>query len=505
MAENNNSEPDKHKLVILSGDNSVIDRLRCEAGRSGFSTTAFHRISEVVEWEKANKRDTRICIIDTCSDCVSFGDAVRAFEKNSLSVDVILLLDTDNRMNIRDLKRYGVHDAFLRESVFSDGIAGMLTRSVSRLLDEKQRVFPGDEANMSLSLYDTEWQWLGMLININHQIRNPLGGITGMAKMLEKTTLSREQRDYVRGILFSSGKIEAIIGHLTECNGPGSAEPRLYCSNFNPRVLVNDVISLYTSNRYIESRDFETEFTGDLPVEVNADRFRVEQILNNLVDYAVKRKGDSRLKLVVGQVCGEKNRKYLEIKLGWRAEKRLVIRDNLDSIIKNLVVKLGGRVSFATNDKGEYHVVSSFPLCNRAGSPLAPGDTKEYHSEKQLRILIAEDDMINQTYLKRLAESFGWEADVASNGEIALELFSPGKYDLVIMDGQMPGMDGFEASRRIREKEKGHERTPIIAISGYAIAEFNDRFKEAGIDDFLSKPVDEDLLHKTVQKITDRS
>lgn len=505
MIKINTHLPDGLIVVLLSSDSSIISRLKSETARSGLLLKYFSGISDLVEWEKTNNRDIRICLVDSGSAGISFPDALRTFEQNSLSIDVILLLDRKSRMSIRDLKRYGVHDAFFREDLFSSAIAGKLGNSVVRLLDERKSGFPCEGNGKILSLYDTISQPASMLLKINHQLRNPLGGITGMAKMLERTPLDPEQKDYIKGILLSAGKLEAIIGQITENSGAGNSESRLYCCSFNPRSLVSEVLSFYTKGEYLNEEDFRTEFAGNLPEVITADKARLEQILNNLVDCAIKRKGNSEINLGVSHLSGNDKTEYLKFKISGEGGERSAIDHNMKDLAKQLVTRIGGEVTFNVEDGGFFLIDVSFPLCDVPGLSKTCLDVRGDYPAKKLRLLIVEDELINQTYMKRLLESFGWEADTACNGRQALDLFEQGKYDLIIMDGQMPGMDGFEASRRIRDIEGNACKTPIIAISGYALTEYDDRFKEAGIDDFLSKPVDETVLIKLVKKITARS
>ena len=122
--------------------------------------------------------------------------------------------------------------------------------------------------------------------------------------------------------------------------------------------------------------------------------------------------------------------------------------------------------------------------------------------ERKLKILLAEDDTINQMYLAGFLRSQGWDVDTAYNGLDAMALYAAGKYDLVVLDGQMPKMDGFETAQKIRSTETEKESVPILAISGYANPEDKERFFEAGMDEYISKPVDENELLQVIYKLT---
>jgi CheY-like chemotaxis protein len=120
----------------------------------------------------------------------------------------------------------------------------------------------------------------------------------------------------------------------------------------------------------------------------------------------------------------------------------------------------------------------------------------------KLRILVAEDDGINQLYIKDFLELQGWEVDSAFNGLQAFEKFSKNEYDIILMDGQMPKMDGFQSTIKIREIEKEKKsHIPIIAITGYAVSGDKERFLDAGMDDYITKPINESILLEKIQSL----
>ncbi len=121
--------------------------------------------------------------------------------------------------------------------------------------------------------------------------------------------------------------------------------------------------------------------------------------------------------------------------------------------------------------------------------------------QKPKTILVAEDDCLNQRYIKNLLESNGWQVESVFNGSQAIERLSTHKIDVVLMDGRMPKMDGFEAATQIRENEKNTgNRVPIIALTGYAYEEDKEKFFKSGMDDYVIKPIDENVLLNLIKK-----
>ncbi len=170
------------------------------------------------------------------------------------------------------------------------------------------------------------------------------------------------------------------------------------------------------------------------------------------------------------------------------------------------VVGLMGGKCMVNKDSGESdYAFFTVPLMPEHHNDLSDHDDSDYViDDKGLKVLIVEDDFTNKFYLAGFLKSKGWLVDTADNGLHAVEQFEPGKYDLVIMDGHMPVMDGFAAARKIREAEDRQTYTPILAISGYAVPEDRGRFIEAGMDDFLAKPIDETKLLRLIRKLTDK-
>jgi two-component system, sensor histidine kinase len=168
---------------------------------------------------------------------------------------------------------------------------------------------------------------------------------------------------------------------------------------------------------------------------------------------------------------------------------------------------LDGNIEF----ESEYNKGTVFYFDIRCEIPtdITPSDSIEadailINQEQQsqtIRILLAEDDRINQMYLKRFLEDQGWVVTAAYNGEQAIEKFKAAEFDIILMDGQMPKMDGFEATKKIREI---NTEIPVLAITGYAVKGDKERFLEAGMNGYISKPINENELIKEIIRVTEK-
>lgn len=172
---------------------------------------------------------------------------------------------------------------------------------------------------------------------------------------------------------------------------------------------------------------------------------------------------------------------------------------------RRIVQVLGGRMGIHYFHEAHTEVLAAIPIITGQPDALAEGERMPYEARTQIHLLIAEDDAISQIYLAGFLRSQGWKVDTAPNGIKALELYSQRKYDLIVMDGQMPKLDGFEATKKIREIESREgKHTPILAISGYAIPGDRQRFIEVGMDDYLPKPIDEEKLVQAVRRLVNK-
>ena len=177
--------------------------------------------------------------------------------------------------------------------------------------------------------------------------------------------------------------------------------------------------------------------------------------------------------------------------------------ESLQRIVDSLLTNVGG--GRAIENRVSQHIDALLSICSVSHDEGVVSDSDlQYlkNKKKDIRILFAEDDAINQLYLAAFLRSQGWRVDTAYNGRVALEMFEAGKYDLIILDGQMPEMDGFETAKKIRELETKETHTPILAISGYAIPGEKEKFITSGMDAYLPKPVDESKLLKLISQLT---
>jgi len=369
------------------------------------------------------------------------------------------------------------------------------------------------------------------LANMSHEIRNPLNAIWEMVKTLEKTKLNTTQQNYLNSINVSSKHLLHLLNDLLDFSRIESNNIVLTLINFNLRNSIEELIYAFRPQAQAKGLELSVAFDSEVPEWLNGDEKKIIQILHNLINNALKftnkgsihagvkllsRKEDNiRIELFVqdtGIGVLEK-----DIPVIFEAFRQLDLSSKKEfsgsglglNIVKRLVEFMNGQVSFTSKPGVGSRVSVEIPMTIARDFIKTPGASEKGTIDQELilptraiRILLAEDDAINQIYLAGLLRSQGWQVDVANNGIIALEKYEHGKYDLILLDGQMPKMDGLDTTRKIREKEIATGgRIPIVAITGYAIPGDRERFLEAGMDDYVTKPINESRLLEIINRV----
>ncbi|MFO7931700.1 MAG: response regulator [Desulfosalsimonas sp.] len=375
------------------------------------------------------------------------------------------------------------------------------------------------------------------LANMSHEIRTPLNGIMGMMQLLQKTTeLDADQKHMVDLTLSSAGRLTRLLSDILDLSRVEAGKITIHEENFSTREIADSVVDLFKVSTGDKDVILEYTMDPDLPETVTGDPARIRQILFNLVGNALKytEQGKVSLNMMrvppgkdenirilftisdtgIGipedkletlfqpfvQVDGTYTRKYQGAGLGL-------------AIVRRLVELMGGNISIeSTYGKGTAaYVVLPFKLTEKKSQPEDQQAAQKCRTGQGLRILMAEDDISNQYPLQRLLTKMGHEVTIAENGQQVIDLLDKKDFDCVLMDIQMPVMDGVEAAKEIRRleaegsvlKEKNnHSRIPIIALTAYAMDGDREKFLEAGMDDYLAKPVQISDLERLLKKYT---
>ena len=366
------------------------------------------------------------------------------------------------------------------------------------------------------------------LANMSHEIRTPLNGIDGMIDLTLLTELTQDQRENLIIAKECSNSLMEVINNILDFSKIEAGKMQLNKTEFNIEDLIEKVVK---TNKF-HARDKCIELNYNINPGLNGillgDYGKIQQILNNLISNAIKftnqgsvclkaeklseDEGMVILKFAVedtgigissedmdklfksfSQVDGTYTRKYGGTGLGLVISKKLA--ELMDGEISVESIK-GKGSTFALSIK-----IEKF---NNLKSPKEIG--KPEHHENNLvsiprKILIVEDNKANQEVLNRMCSKMNYKVKIVGDGKKALEILNTESFDVILMDIQMPIMDGVEATRIIRENEKKlGEHIPIIALTAYALKDDREKFLNLGMDDYLSKPVIMETLHKCIEK-----
>jgi PAS domain S-box-containing protein len=364
------------------------------------------------------------------------------------------------------------------------------------------------------------------LANMSHEVRTPLNGVVGMVDLLRATPLSPQQQGYVATLLEASQALRVIVDDVLDFSKIEAGQLRIENVEFDLIGVAGAAIDMFRQPAFQNGTELRLSAPETPLPRLLGDPNRIRQVLINLLNNAVKftKNGGVDIRVSVQDAGGPRLTARVEIEdtgVGISPEAESVIFHPFAqadgsitrrfggtglglSICRKLMNLMGGDIGFMSQvgvgstfwfelalDKAK----SVSPRQGQAHSSLLP---KNHVSWK---ILVAEDNAINEKVVSSMLLGLGCSVDIARDGREALELWEKGTYDLILMDCQMPIMSGFEAAAAIRAQEgTGGERIPIIAMTAQAYAQDRERCTRAGMDDHLAKPLTKSELGSTLAK-----
>ena len=359
------------------------------------------------------------------------------------------------------------------------------------------------------------------LSTVSHEIRTPINAIVGMVHLMGNTPLTAQQAEYLSVLELSTDNLLKLINNVLDFSKIEAGKVSLDEESVNIRDLVNTVLHGFTAKAEEKGLVLKYEIDERVPETLEVDALKLVQVLNNLISNAIKftDKGQVALKMQLkGQVRGSVLL-YFEVAdtgIGIPASKLDLIFEEFAQANSEINRTYGGTgLGLAISQRllGLYNSVLQvesepgkgsrffFNLSLKIGKE-AP--RKQHHTvgvipAKGLKLLLVEDNKINVYVLSQYLQNWGIAFDVAHDGQEALEQVVKNDYDLILMDLQMPVMDGYEATRRIRSMEgEKYKRLPIIALTASAKVEYEGRLAAAGMDDLLAKPFNPDILYNLI-------
>jgi len=356
------------------------------------------------------------------------------------------------------------------------------------------------------------------LANMSHEIRTPLNAIMGFITLLHQNETDEQKLKYLNIVKNASDSLLQIINDILDISKIESGKLAIEPYNFNPYSDLIEIAELFQAKAAEKNITFKIKYNNNIPSVLYGDLLRVKQIFSNLLSNAIKftPKG-SKVKSVVWYKDGSLHILVKDYGIGISEEKQKLIfepfmqADNTTerkyggtglglTISLHLAKLLGGNITLKSQ-KGKGSIFKlSLPM------PIGEEDTSKEEENTDIKlsghILVVEDYEANRMFVSILLENAGLTYDMANDGLEAIEKFKSNKYDLILMDENMPNMGGMEATKVILklEKEQNLKHTPIISLTANALQGDKERFLQAGFDDYLSKPIEPNILIPTIAK-----
>ena len=453
--------------------------------------------------KKATNNNYDLIITDIVMPNLDGIDMINEIKKINQITKFIVITAYTNKEFLIELIEAGI-DGYLIKPVTFKQIARTINKVVTQIIKEKETKKHIEEIE-KLSKIKSEF-----LANMSHEIRTPLNAILGFIKIMKEEDDGKFEK-YLNIIDSSSQTLLTIINDILDLSKIESGKMKIEKINFSSEELYH-TIELFEEKADEKNIDYKVKFIN-IPEYLYSDVHRLKQILSNLISNAIKFTPENKKIEIVLEY--NDNKLYVNVK----DEGIGIPQDKLENIFKpfsqadnsttrkyggtglgltishKLVEMLGGelKVKSKVGKGSEFY----FTIPIKKGKKLETKISNNHNIPKGIQLLIVEDNIANQMFMKVILNKLNINFDIANNGLEAIDKYKSNKYDLILMDVNMPIMNGIEATKEIRKTDKN---IPIIALTASALEGDKEKFLNAGMNDYLSKPLDIEKLKVVLEK-----
>jgi two-component system sensor histidine kinase EvgS len=448
-----------------------------------------------------------------------FSRSLRQCEGLSLASDGTVLpvemTGSLHRIGNDEMLQLHARDISLRKKAEEDMLAARRMAEDAKELAEQARQM-AEKASQAKSEF---------LANMSHEIRTPLNGILGMVQLLDDTELTAEQKGCVETIMQSSTGLIKIISHVLDISKIEAGQMDIRESVIDLQAMCENLYHMFSPVAGQGEVQLKFSCSDDLPRHVIGDEGLLEQVLVNLIGNALKFTHHGSITLNIECHSRKDGRaelffQVIDTGIGIEKEKQGAIFEKFTqvdgsnkrmyggtglglAICKQLIELMGGEIGLISN-RGQgstFYFNLTLPLTDPPVE-AEPAEPVKTITQPDTNVLLVEDNKVNQKVAIAILEKAGCKVDAVDNGQDAIQQIGQRHYDVVLMDCQMPVMDGFEATAHIRAMDEPLCRTPIIAITAHAMKDDQAKCLNAGMDDYISKPVGRQDLIDVINKYT---